>query len=135
MLHCPYCHGWEVRDQAIGVLASGADVGAPGVAVPPAERRTSRSSRTRRTALTDEQAEQFAARGITVVDGEVAALEIVDDRLTGVRLRDGRVVPRDALVVAPRMVARAGFLAELGLAAVEHPSGTGEHIPADRDRA
>jgi hypothetical protein len=28
------------------------------------------------------------------------------------------------------MVARAGFLAELGLAAVEHPSGTGEHIPA-----
>ena len=23
VLHCPYCHGWEVRDQAIGVLASG----------------------------------------------------------------------------------------------------------------
>ena len=39
-------------------------------------------------------------------------------------------MPRAALVVAPRMVARAGFLAELGLAAVEHPSGMGEHIPA-----
>jgi len=23
VLHCPYCHGWEVRDQAIGVLATG----------------------------------------------------------------------------------------------------------------
>ncbi|MEP7026675.1 MAG: NAD(P)/FAD-dependent oxidoreductase, partial [Actinomycetota bacterium] len=22
VLHCPYCHGWEVRDQAVGVLAS-----------------------------------------------------------------------------------------------------------------
>src|SRR6185503_16115235 len=22
VLHCPYCHGWEVRDQAIGVLGS-----------------------------------------------------------------------------------------------------------------
>ena len=22
-LHCPYCHGWEVRDQAIGVLGTG----------------------------------------------------------------------------------------------------------------
>jgi hypothetical protein len=22
-VHCPYCHGWEVRDQAIGVLATG----------------------------------------------------------------------------------------------------------------
>jgi thioredoxin reductase len=82
------------------------------------------------TTLTDEQAEQFAARGITVVNGAVAGLEIVDDRLTGVRMGDGRLVPRAALVVAPRMIARAGFLAELGLAAVEHPSGAGEHIPA-----
>ena len=23
MLHCPYCHGYEVRDRAIGVLATG----------------------------------------------------------------------------------------------------------------
>lgn len=23
VLHCPYCHGWEVRHRAIGVLASG----------------------------------------------------------------------------------------------------------------
>ena len=29
------------------------------------------------------------------------------------------------------MVARAGFLADLGLPPVEHPSGVGEHIPAD----
>src|SRR5690349_18248231 len=23
VLHCPYCHGWEVRGQAVGVLATG----------------------------------------------------------------------------------------------------------------
>ena len=33
VVHCPYCHGWEVRDRAIGVLASGPRVGAPGAAV------------------------------------------------------------------------------------------------------
>ena len=22
VLHCPYCHGWEVRDQPIGVVAT-----------------------------------------------------------------------------------------------------------------
>lgn len=22
VLHCPYCHGWEVRDEAFGVLAT-----------------------------------------------------------------------------------------------------------------
>jgi hypothetical protein len=35
------------------------------------------------------------------------------------------------MVVAPRMVARAGLLASLGLRVVEHPSGAGEHVPAD----
>ena len=128
VLHCPYCHGWEVRDQAIGVLASGP------MSVHQALlfRQLSRDVAyfLQGTTLTDEQAEQFAARGMTVVNGAVAGLEIVDDRLAGVRMGDGRLVPRAALVVAPRMVARAGFLAELGLAAVEHPSGAGEHIPA-----
>jgi thioredoxin reductase len=66
-----------------------------------------------------------------VVAGEVAALEIEDDRLTGVRLRDGRLVERDAIAVGPRMVARAGFLASLGLHPAPHPSGYGEYIPAD----
>ena len=23
MVHCPYCHGWEVQDEPIGVLAAG----------------------------------------------------------------------------------------------------------------
>jgi thioredoxin reductase len=128
VLHCPYCHGWEVRDQAIGVLSSGP---------------TSVHQALLFRQLSDdviyfthgmppngEQAEQLAARGIRVVDCEVASLEVVEDRLTGVRLRDGTVIDRDALVVAPRMVARAGVLAELGLRATEHPSGLGEHIAA-----
>ncbi|REF00841.1 NAD(P)/FAD-dependent oxidoreductase [Thermomonospora umbrina] len=129
VLHCPYCHGWEVRDQAIGVLAGGPmsvhqamlfrqlsdDVTYFSHTMPP----------------TDEQAEQLAARGIRVVDGEVTSLEIVEDRLVGLRLSDGTVVDREALAVASRMVARAGFLSTLGLRPAEHPSGFGEHIPAD----
>jgi thioredoxin reductase len=129
VVHCPYCHGWEVRDQAIGVLSSGP------MSVHQALlfRQLSRDVMyfTHRMPPNSEQAEQLAARGIRVVDREVASLEVVEDRLTGVRLRDGTVIDRDALVVAPRMVARAGFLADLGLRATEHPSGLGEHIAAD----
>lgn len=47
------------------------------------------------------------------------------------RLNEGVLVDRDVLVVSPRMVARAGFLADLGLKPAEHPSGVGEHIKAD----
>ena len=47
------------------------------------------------------------------------------------RLGDGTVVDREAVVVATRMVARASFLADLGLRPTKHPSGLGEHIAAD----
>jgi len=129
VVHCPYCHGWEVRDQAIGVLASG-------------PRSVHQALLFRQlsddvvyfrheTALDDAEAAQLAARGIRVVDGEVSALVIADDRLAGVRLADGGVVPRQAVAVGARMTARAGFLADLGLKPSEHPSGMGVHIPAD----
>jgi thioredoxin reductase len=80
--------------------------------------------------LDAEQARRLAARGIRVVDGEVASVVVADDRLRGVRLADGTVVERDALVVATRMEARGGFLAALGLSPVPHPSGMGEYVPS-----
>ncbi len=130
VLHCPYCHGWEVRDQAIGVLATGPR--SVHQALLFRQLSADISYFTHMSAGPDEeQAEQLEARGVRVVTGTVGALEIADDRLVGVRLVDGTVVPRTALGVGPRMVARAGFLAGLGLRAVEHPSGLGEHIPAD----
>jgi thioredoxin reductase len=130
VVHCPYCHGWEVRDRPTGVLATGP------MSVHQALLFRQWSDDVvflRHTAppLTSEQAEQLAARGVTVVEGEVASVEVVEDRLVGVRLRDGRLVAREVLAVASRMVARAGFLAALGLPAVAHPAGVGEHVPAD----
>ena len=107
VLHCPYCHGWEVRDQAVGVLATGP------MAVHQAllfrqwsdRRRPVHAHRPRADGR--RAGEQLAARGISVVPGHVQSLVIDDGRLTGVRLDDGTVVARRALVVAPRFVARA----------------------------
>jgi thioredoxin reductase len=129
VVHCPYCHGWEVRDQAIGVLATGP------LSVHQALlfRQLSDDVLVFSDArpLAGEEAEQLAARGISVVDGEVASIEIAGDRLVGVRMSDGTLVRREALAVSSRMAARAGFLAGLGLTPAEHPAGVGEHIPAD----
>jgi thioredoxin reductase len=129
VVHCPYCHGWEVRDQPIGVLAGGP------LSVHQALLFRQLSDDVvyfrRGTALDDAAATRLAARGIRVVDGEVSAVVITDDRVAGVRLADGTVVTRQALTVAARMTARAGFLADLGLKASEHPSGMGSYIPAD----
>lgn len=130
VVHCPYCHGWEVRDRAIGVLAGGPLSVHQALLFRQLSADVTYFTHTA-PAPAGEQAEQLAARGIRVVAGEVTALEIADGRLTGVRLGDGTVVGRQVLAVGSRMVARAGFLASLGLHPVEHPLGVGEYIAAD----
>jgi thioredoxin reductase/SAM-dependent methyltransferase len=133
VVHCPYCHGWEWRDEPIGILATGQ------LAVHQALLWRQLSAdvvlfRHTSPPLAGEQAEQLAARGIRVVDGEVAGLEVTDARLTGVRLRSGEVVARRALAVASRMVSRADLLAPLGLTPVELRLGEfviGSQIEAD----
>ena len=129
VLHCPYCHGWEVRDQAIGVLGS-------------SERAVHQALLFRQwssdVALflhtapppTAVEAEQLAARGIQVIPGTVASLEIAADRLVGVRLDSGAVVPRQAVTVMPRFAARSDLLISLGLATTPHPMGVGDYIAA-----
>ncbi len=130
VVHCPYCHGWEVRDRAIGV------VGSNPMAVHGALLWRQWSDDVvlfRHTApdLTDDQAEQLAARGVRVVEEPIAEVVVENDRIVGVRLADGQVVAREILAVGTRMVARAGFLAGLGLVPEEHPTGMGEFVPAD----
>ncbi len=66
-----------------------------------------------------------------MIEGEVVALQVRDDALVGVQLADGREVALQALAVAPWFVAQSGLLADLGVRAVEHPSGLGIHVPAD----
>jgi len=129
VVHCPYCHGWEVRDRAIAVLGSGPMSVHQALLFRQLSDEVTYVSHT--VPPSDEQAEQLAARGVTLVEGEAAGVEVDDDRLTGLRLVDGTVVDVQAVVVSTRMVACTGFLSELGLHAVEHPGGVGRHIPAD----
>ncbi|GHK01793.1 putative FAD-dependent pyridine nucleotide-disulphide oxidoreductase [Streptomyces sp. Y2F8-2] len=127
VVHCVYCHGWEIRDRTIGVLGSFHQALL-------FRQMSKHVTLFRHTGaeVTDEQWEQLAALGVAVVDGEVTGLEADgEDRLAGVRLASGVVVPVQELVVAPRFVARAGFLDGLGLTVREHPMGVGEQLEVD----
>jgi thioredoxin reductase len=132
VLHCPYCHGWEVRDRPVGVLG-----GPMGVHQALMWRQwTADVTLFQHTgpAPTDEEREQLAARDIAVVTGVVEGLKVTDGRLTGVRLAGGDVVPREALVVAPRFTARADVLTSLGLETVPQEMNghvVGSYVAAD----
>jgi len=115
VLHCPYCHGWEVRDQRIGILATGPAAVHQALLFRQLSQHVTLLQHTA-PELTDEQREQLCALGIAVIEGLVTRVEASSTALTGVKLTDGASVPLDALIVAPRMAARAELLAPLGLA-------------------
>lgn len=113
LLHCPYCHGWEVRDRPLGVLGIG-----PG-SVEHAQLLRQWSDDVlflaHAYAPTDAERDQLDVLGIPVVDGEVRRLLVEADRLRGVVLGDGRVVERDALFIRPALRPRPqALLDQLG---------------------
>jgi len=130
VVHCPYCFGWELRDRALALLGTGP------VAVMQALMWRQWSSDLilfQHTAPepSAEQSAQLAARGITVIKGEVAAIEFDDDHVTGVRLASGEVHPREAVVVNPWFEGRHSLLSPLGATLAEHPAGIGRQVKAD----
>ena len=66
-------------------------------------------------ALTAEERAALDARGIAVVEGPVTRFSVVDDRLHGVELDDGRVIPRAAVFMRPSLHPhRDGLIESLG---------------------
>jgi thioredoxin reductase len=110
LLHCPYCHGWEVRDRPLGVLATGA--GSVAHAHLLRQWTDDVILFTNRQAITDHERATLDARGIAIVDGPVARLVVADDRLRAVQLADGRAVPRAALFIRPAVHAHRNGPAE-----------------------
>lgn len=111
--HCPYCHGYEARDQPIGVIASNPMSLHQAQTVRQWSDDVVLFTHTAAT-LGPDDAEQFEARGIRVVEGPVAGLVTSGDQLVGVRMASGEVVDRTALFIGPRMLARDRLAVVLG---------------------
>ena len=115
LLHCPYCHGWEVREQPIAVL--GTNAGSIAHALLVRQWSDDVIFFVHTLDLSTDELLQLQARGIQVVSGVVARLVVDADRLTGVELSDGRLVPRTAVFVRPVNLPHPdGLLSGLGCA-------------------
>ena len=101
LLHCPYCHGWEVRDQPIGVLATGP--GSVDYAHLLRQWTDDVILFAHETSITDGERATLDARGIAIVDGSVERLVVSDNRLRAVQLANGRAVPRAAVFFRPAL--------------------------------
>ena len=117
VLHCPYCHGYEVRDQPLGVLGGTPDAVQHALLVRQWSPDVTFFPHT--YTLPPEEREQLAARGIKIATGTVRRLVVEEDQLRGVELDTGSV-SRAAVFVRPRLVPSSGLLTTLGCAVDDH---------------
>ena len=121
LLHCPYCHGWEVRDQPLGAL--GGHPGSVQHALLLRQWSDDIVFFSNGQELTATEQARLKARGVQIVTGQLRRLLVEGDRLTGIELGTGQVIPLAAVFIRPNNrpqlnalgglrcdVDRAGFL-------------------------
>jgi thioredoxin reductase len=114
VFHCPFCHGFEVADQPLAVLARG--------------ERAIHLALLLRTwsqdivVLTDGPAEfdedelrRFAAAGVRIDERAVSELQSSDGELAAIRFADGDLLPRRGLLVASTLRQRSTLFEQLGV--------------------
>ncbi len=129
VIHCPYCHGWEVRDQRIVILGTGPLAGHQALLFRQLSEHVT-VALAQPDLIGPQDLERLSARGVEILN--VPAVEVVSEGavLRGVRLTDGRFLDADAVVVGPRFNARTD-MAGLDLAVTEAPLGTGRVLVTD----
>lgn len=130
VIHCPYCHGWEVRGERVVLVATN-----PMAAHQAGLFRQLTDDVT--VVVHDPEAVgeqglaalvELAPRGVEVITEPAVRVVTSGDRLAGLELRSGRVVGADAVAVATFIRARADMIAPLGIEPTLHPMGIGTAI-------
>jgi thioredoxin reductase len=127
VLHCPYCHGYEVRDQRLAVLASTPEAvkytqivrqWSNDVVLFAPPRMLSTSAR-----------DQLRARSIGIVEDEVTRIVVENDQLRGVEVGGEHVIARDAIFVPLRFPPNNDLLTALDASSTT-PAGWSLTTPA-----
>ena len=113
VFHCPYCDGWEVRDQPIAIYGQGER----GVGLSLELTAWSRDlvlCTNGPADIDDEGRARLTKNGIAVREDRIARLEADEGRLESVTFVDGSRVPRRALFFTTGQNQRSGLLGQLG---------------------
>ena len=114
VFHCPFCHGWEARDQALAVLADG-------------DRAVHMALMLRGwtddivvvtngpSGLDDDQNRALADAGVLVDERKIVEFASRDGALTAVMFADGDELKREGVLVASALRQRTDLVTQLGV--------------------
>lgn len=114
-VHCPYCHGYEIRYVPTGILANG-DIAFEFSKLITNWTQDLTLFTNGPATLQPEQVAKLAAHNIAVVEKEVAAVEHQHGEISQIVFRDGSKQAVDALYVKLPMVQKCEAIATLGCA-------------------
>jgi thioredoxin reductase len=115
VFHCPFCHGWEVRDRALGVLGGGAGDVDRALLL----RAWSDDVTLLAAEVDGEGAERLAAAGVALDARSVVGLRGDGETMVAVTFADGSERPCDALLVPITMHQRSALAERLGATIAE----------------
>jgi thioredoxin reductase/SAM-dependent methyltransferase len=131
VIHCPFCHGFEVRDRRIvQIVTHSMGLHATGLF---------RQLSAQLTVVLhdpvdvdDSEIDALRASGVDVVHGRATRIvKGADGHVAAIELADHERVDADAIAVGPRFRVRAEPFASLGLRPAPHPTGLGDFVETD----
>jgi thioredoxin reductase len=122
VLHCFYCHGYEVAGRRLGVLATSERSLQTAMLLPDWSEHVTLFTNGA-IQLTGEQLAALAARRVAVETEAVDALLGTPPALSALRLRDGRAIAMDAVFTTPRIRMTSPLAEQLGCKFDDGPSG------------
>ncbi len=131
VLHCPFCHGYEVRDDRLVQIVTDP----MGLHPSPLLRQLSDQLTVvlhDNVGLDHPEVEALERAGIRIVAEPVRRI-VADDNggLRSVELQSGDLIETDAVLIGTRFRPRADLVTPLGVEVVDHETGLGQVIDTD----
>ncbi|MEM8618084.1 MAG: bifunctional NAD(P)/FAD-dependent oxidoreductase/class I SAM-dependent methyltransferase [Actinomycetota bacterium] len=131
VIHCPFCHGYEVRDAAIVQIVTHPMGFHQAVLFRQLAKELTVVVHDA-ALVADDRIDQLVDSGVDVVPAEVRRIvDRADGEIAGVELANGTVIPADAVVVGPTFRPRTEPFAGVGPSTAPHDSGAGHLIEVD----
>lgn len=113
--HCPYCHGWEVREQPIVAIGTAEVVVHLGMLLHALSNQVAVCVY-EGPALTDEQEEKLKRKGIVSYHGAIQRVEGSEEGVTGIRLENGELIPCHAIFTRTELSQHSTLAEQIGCA-------------------
>ncbi|WP_057939377.1 NAD(P)/FAD-dependent oxidoreductase [Algoriphagus resistens] len=118
VIHCPYCHGYEVRNEKTGILANG-DFGYEFSKMITNWTKDLTLFTNGKSTLTVEQSEKLTSKGVNILETEIESIEHKAGELEYLNLKGGDIFPLKAMYAKVTFVQSSQIPSQLGLELTE----------------